>query len=164
MRAYLGVGTNLGDRWAHLAAAVRGLRSSPRVTVLRASRVWETEPMGPPQPAYLNAVLELETRLGAEGLHELMRLVEDGAGRQRTEHWGARTLDLDLLLFGDEAIALPGLRVPHPGLPERRFVLVPLAELCPDRTVPGLGTTVAELLARCPGHGMRDAGPYPLGP
>jgi len=164
MRAYVGVGSNLGDRWAHLAQAARGLRSSPRVAVVRASRVWETEPMGPPQPAYLNAVLELETRLAAEGLHELMRLVEDGAGRRRGGRWEARTLDLDLLLFGDEGVDLPDLRVPHPGLAERRFVLVPLAELCPDRQVPGAGATVAELLARCPDHGMRDAGPYPLAP
>jgi 2-amino-4-hydroxy-6-hydroxymethyldihydropteridine diphosphokinase len=162
MRAYLGVGTNLGDRWAHLAQAARGLRSSTRVTVLRASRVWDTAPMGPEQPRYLNAVLEVESGLSAEGLHQLMKLVEDGEGRVRQERWGPRTLDLDLLLFGDARLELPGLVVPHPGLPQRRFVLQPLVELCPDCVVPGVGATAAELLAACPPHDMRDAGLYPL--
>jgi len=163
MRAYVGVGSNLGDRWAHLAQAARGLRSSTRVSVLRASRVWDTAPMGPAQPRYLNAVLELETGLPVDGLHQLMVLVEDGEGRERRLRWGPRTLDLDLLLFGDAEVELPGLAVPHPGLRQRRFVLQPLAELCPDCPVPGLGATVAELLGACPPHDMVDAGPYPLG-
>lgn len=162
MRAYVGVGSNLGDRWSHLAQAARGLRASPRVTVLRASAVWETAPLGPPQPAYLNAVLEVESKLPAAGLHQLMRLVEAGAGRDRTERWGARTLDLDLLLFGSERIDTPDLRVPHPAMRERRFVLAPLSELCPDCQVPGAGGTVAQLLEACPPHEMREAGPYPL--
>lgn len=162
MRAYVGVGSNLGDRWAYLAQAARGLRSSPRVNVLRASAVWETAPLGPPQPAYLNAVLEVESRLPAAGLHQLMRLVEAGAGRERGQPWGARTLDLDLLLFGAERIETPDLRVPHPALRERRFALAPLAELCPGCEVPGTGATVAKLLEACPPHQMRQAGPYPL--
>lgn len=162
MRAYVGVGSNLGDRWGHLAQAARGLRASPRVTVLRASAVWETAPLGPPQPAYLNAVLEVESKLPAAGLHQLMRLVEAGAGRDRSERWGARTLDLDLLLFGGERIDTPELCVPHRALRERRFVLAPLAELCPDCEVPGTGATVAQLLEACPPHEMREAGPYPL--
>jgi 2-amino-4-hydroxy-6-hydroxymethyldihydropteridine diphosphokinase len=162
MRAYVGVGSNLGDRWAHLVQAARGLRASSRVAVLRGSTVWETAPVGPPQPAYLNAVLEVESRLPAGRLHQLMRLVEDGAGRDRSERWGARTLDLDLLLFGNRRIDTPGLQVPHPALGQRRFVLAPLAELCPACEVPGAGATVAELLAACPPHDMRPAGPYPL--
>jgi len=162
VRAYVGVGSNLGDRWSHLAQAARGLRASSGVEVLRGSGVWETAPVGPPQPPYLNAVLELECRLPADRLHGLLRLVEEGAGRQRRERWGARTLDLDLLLFGDERIATPELQVPHPGLAQRRFVLQPLAELCPERRVPGAGATVAELLAACPAHEMRPAGNYPL--
>jgi 2-amino-4-hydroxy-6-hydroxymethyldihydropteridine diphosphokinase len=164
MRAYVGVGSNLGDRWAHLLQAARGLGSSPRVSVLRGSTVYENAPVGPPQPDYLNAVLELDTRLTAAGLHQLMRLVEEGAGRVRGERWGPRTLDLDLLLFGDEVIDVPGLRVPHPELAGRRFVLAPLAELCPELAVPGAGATVAALLAACPPHEMRAAGPYPLEP
>jgi 2-amino-4-hydroxy-6-hydroxymethyldihydropteridine diphosphokinase len=162
LRAYVGVGSNLGDRWVHLAQAARGLRAAAGVAVLRGSSVWETAPLGPPQPAYLNAVLELETRLPAEKLHGLLHLVEDGAGRQRKERWGARTLDLDLLLFGEERIEAPDLQVPHPGLSSRRFVLEPLAELCPDRLVPGAGVTVAALLAACPPHEMKQLGPYPL--
>jgi len=162
VRAYVGVGSNLGDRWGHLAQAARGLRAAAGVAVLRGSSVWETAPMGPPQPAYLNAVLELETRLPAGKLHTLLHLVEDGAARQRSERWGARTLDLDLLLFGGERIDLPDLQVPHPGLASRRFVLEPLAELCPELTVPGAGATVAALLAACPPHEMKPVGPYPL--
>jgi 2-amino-4-hydroxy-6-hydroxymethyldihydropteridine diphosphokinase len=165
MRAYLGVGSNLGDRWGHLAQAARGLRSASGVDVLRASTVYETVPLGPPQPSYLNAVLEVESRLPAEKLHGLMQLVEQGAGRVRGERWGPRTLDLDLLLFGDEVIDLPDLKVPHPGLAGRRFVLAPLAELCPDFQVPGGLGTVAGLLAACPPAGpdeLRPTGPYPL--
>lgn len=162
MRAYLGVGSNEGDRWVHLAQAARGLSGSPQVSVLRRSWVWETAPVGPPQPHYLNAVLELESGLPARGLLQLMQLVEQGAGRVRRERWGPRTLDLDLLLFGDERIDEPGLQLPHPAMAERAFVLAPLAELCPDRTVPGTGATVAELLAACPHLEMRRAGPYPV--
>ena len=162
MRAYVGVGSNLGDRWAYLAQAAKGLRASSGVAVLRASTVWETAPMGPPQPHYLNAVLELESRLPAGRLHELLRLVEDGAGRVREGRWGPRTLDLDLLLFGGERVDTPDLQVPHPGLTARRFVLQPLAELCPDVEVPGAGATVAELLAACPPAELREAGRSPL--
>ncbi len=163
MRAYVGVGSNLGDRWAHLAQAAKGLRASSGVSVLRASAVWETAPLGPPQPHYLNAVLELESRLAAGRLHELLRLVEDGAGRVREERWGPRTLDLDLLLFGEERVDTPDLQVPHPELARRRFVLQPLAELCPDLQVPGTGgATVAGLLAACPPAELREAGRYPL--
>lgn len=162
MRAYLGVGSNLGDRWGHLAQAARGLRSASGVMVLRASAVYENAPLGPPQPDYLNAVLEVESKLPAEGLHRLMLLVEQGAGRVRGERWGPRTLDLDLLLFGAEVIGRPDLKVPHRRLAERRFVLAPLAELCPDLEVPGVGATVAALLAACPPHELRPAGPYPL--
>src|SRR5512142_1205290 len=101
MRAYVGVGSNLGDRWAHLAFAARQLRAESRIAVLRASRVWDAEPVGPPQPRYLNAVLELETSLTPKALHAVLQLVERGAGRRRGARWSARTLDLDLLLYGD---------------------------------------------------------------
>ncbi len=162
MLAYVGVGSNLGDRMGHLAQAAARLAASPRVGVLRGSTVWDTAPLGPPQPRYLNAVLELESALPAAGLHRLLHLVEDASGRVRGEKWGPRTLDLDLLLFGEERIDEPGLLVPHPALAERRFVLQPLAELCPGREVPGAGRTVAELLAACPPGDMAAAGPYPL--
>lgn len=163
MRAYVGVGSNLGDRWANLAHAARALRAEPRVALLRASRVWDAAPIGPPQPRYLNAVLELETDLPAPALLSLLQLVERGAGRKRTGvRWSARTLDLDILLYGDEVIRLPQLVVPHPALVVRRFVLAPLAELCPERIVPGTGRTVAQLLELVPPEDIVHAGLYPL--
>jgi 2-amino-4-hydroxy-6-hydroxymethyldihydropteridine diphosphokinase len=146
MRAYVGVGTNLGDRWRNLALAAKRLRSTGLVAIVRASRVWDTAPMGPPQPRFLNAVLELETRLPPRALLALLQRVEGEAHRRRERRWGPRTLDLDLLLHGDSVIAEPGLRVPHPGIAQRPFVLAPLAELAPDLALPGNGRTVRELL------------------
>jgi 2-amino-4-hydroxy-6-hydroxymethyldihydropteridine diphosphokinase len=163
MRAYVGVGSNLGDRWANLALAARALRAEPHAGFVRASRVWDTAPVGPPQPRYLNAVLELEPRVPAEALLAILRGVEGAAGRRRTgQRWSARTLDLDLLLHGDEVIRRPELVVPHPGIATRRFVLAPLAELCPERVVPGSGRTVSELLALAPPEDVFPAGLYPV--
>jgi 2-amino-4-hydroxy-6-hydroxymethyldihydropteridine diphosphokinase len=162
MRAYVAVGSNLGDRWANLALAARALRAAPRVALLRASRVWDAAPMGPPQPRYLNAALELETELPPGSLLEVLRGAERAAGRVRGPvRWAARTLDLDLLLHGDLVVRRPGLVVPHPGLASRRFVLAPLAELCPERAVPGAERTVAELLAALPEADLVPVGLYP---
>ncbi len=162
MRAYVGVGSNLGDRWAKLALAARRLEAEPRVALVRASHVYDTAAVGPPQPRYLNAVLEVESALPAQALFAVLQLTENAAGRRRTgARWSARTLDLDLLLFGDQVIRRPGLVVPHPEIPNRRFVLAPLAELCPDRVVPGTGQTVAQLLARAPASEIARAGLYP---
>jgi 2-amino-4-hydroxy-6-hydroxymethyldihydropteridine diphosphokinase len=164
VRAYVGVGSNLGDRWANLARAARGLRAEPRLALLRASRVWDTPPLGPPQPRYLNAVLEVEAGGPARALLDSLLRVERAAGRTRSgPRWAARTLDLDLLLFGDEVIRRPGLAVPHPELASRRFVLAPLAELGPGRIVPGTGRTVAELLEALPEDGSAPVGIYPIG-
>ncbi|GEJ59361.1 2-amino-4-hydroxy-6-hydroxymethyldihydropteridine diphosphokinase [Anaeromyxobacter diazotrophicus] len=161
MRAYVGVGSNLGDRWAHLALAARELRACPGVTFLRGSRVHDAAPMGPSQPRYLNAVVELETTLEPEALLERLLAVEQAAFRERGLRWGARTLDLDLLLCDDLVVRSPTLTVPHPGLISRRWVLAPLAELCPDRLVPGTGCTVAELLKAVPAYDMKPVGLYP---
>jgi 2-amino-4-hydroxy-6-hydroxymethyldihydropteridine diphosphokinase len=161
MRAYVGVGTNLGDRWAHLAQAVRGLAATPGTAVVSASRVFESAPLGPPQPRFLNAVLELETGLTPRGLLEVLRGLEAQAHRRRERPWGPRTLDLDLLLFGDRQVAGPELTVPHPGLASRRFVLAPLAQLCPDRVVPGTSRTVAALLAAVEPWDLVEVGLYP---
>jgi 2-amino-4-hydroxy-6-hydroxymethyldihydropteridine diphosphokinase len=163
MRAYVGVGANLGDRWASLALAARELRAQPRVALVRASRVWDTPPLGPPQPRYLNAALEIEASLPARALLDALLRIERAAGRRRGgPRWGARTLDLDLLLFGDEVIRRPGLAVPHPGIASRRFVLAPLAELAAGRVVPGTGRTVAELLAAAPPDDAVPVGIYPV--
>ena len=141
--AYIGLGSNLGDREAVLLRAVDALDA------VRISPVIETEPWGfADQPPFLNAVAEVETDLSARGLLELLLDIEQRLGRTRTgPRYGPRTIDLDLLLYGHEVIDEPGLRVPHPRLAERRFVLEPLAALVPERKIPGNGT-VQEALAR----------------
>jgi 2-amino-4-hydroxy-6-hydroxymethyldihydropteridine diphosphokinase len=140
--AYIGLGSNLGDREASIREAAR------LIGARRLSTVAETEPWGnEQQPMFLNAVAEVETELDPRPLLDRLLEVERQLGRERDGvHWGPRTIDLDLLLYGDNVIDEPGLTVPHPFLRERRFVLEPLAELAPAALVPGLGT-VAALLA-----------------
>jgi 2-amino-4-hydroxy-6-hydroxymethyldihydropteridine diphosphokinase len=140
--AYVGLGSNLGDR----EAAIR--RAAGLIGAARLSSVIETEPWGyEAQPKFLNAVAELETVLTPRQLLDHLLDVERRLGRERVgPQWGPRTIDLDLLLYGDEQLDEPGLVVPHPRLAERRFVLEPLAELIPDRKIPGNGT-VREALA-----------------
>ena len=163
MRAYVAVGSNLGDRWRSLGLAARRLRESGAVAVVRASRVWDTAPLGPPQPRYLNAVLEVETVLAPRALLALLQRIERAGHRSRAGvRWGARTLDLDLLLYGDRVLSEPGLVVPHAGLASRAFVLAPLAELAPTLVVPGLGRSVEALLAEAPRGGVAAIGLYPL--
>jgi 2-amino-4-hydroxy-6-hydroxymethyldihydropteridine diphosphokinase len=140
-RAYVGMGANLGDRESALRAAVGALDAEDGLEVVAVSTLRETEPVGVgDQPLYLNGAAELETMLAARELLDRLLAVEQRYGRVRVagEH-GPRTLDLDLLLYGDEAIDVPGLTVPHPRLHERRFVLEPLAELAPGLFVPGHG-------------------------
>jgi len=161
MRAYVGVGSNLGDRWGHLELAARELRAAPGVMLLRASLVHDTRALGPRQPRFLNAVLELESELSATQLLVTLLGIEERAQRTRDVRWGARTLDLDLLLYGDEVVRTERLTLPHPGLLSRRFVLAPMAELCPERIVPGTGRSVAALLRAVPDYDMVRAGLYP---
>jgi 2-amino-4-hydroxy-6-hydroxymethyldihydropteridine diphosphokinase len=144
--AYVGLGSNLGDRHASLRRALELL--ALHVRVLAVSSLRETEPVGVvDQPRFVNAAAELETELPAVGLLDVLLTVERELGRERRERWGPRTIDLDLLLYGTETIDVPGLTVPHARLHERRFVLEPLAELAPELVVPGRGR-VDELLAR----------------
>ncbi len=136
-RAYLGLGSNLGDRLGNLSGAVRGLEERG-VRVLRSSRVYETDPVGgPPQPDYLNAVVEVEAPGSARDLLDACLAVEEEMGRVRDERWGPRVVDIDVLTFGGEEIDEPGLRVPHPRMHERGFVLIPLLELDADPPLPG---------------------------
>jgi 2-amino-4-hydroxy-6-hydroxymethyldihydropteridine diphosphokinase len=140
-RAYVGLGANLGDREQTLSAAADALGGEPGIEVVAVSTLRETEPVGVgEQPRFLNGAAELETMLTARELLDRLLAVEQRFGRVRIvgEH-GPRTLDLDLLLYGDEVIEEPGLTVPHPRLHERRFVLEPLAELAPGLLVPGHG-------------------------
>ena len=129
MRAFLGLGSNLGDRWAYLRSGVASLPD-----VVAVSPVYETSPIGGPegQGPYLNVVVELATGLSPRELLEVAHRVEDAAGRERKERWGARTLDVDVLLVDDLTVDEPDLVVPHPRMWERRFVLAPLADLAPE--------------------------------
>lgn len=128
--AYLGLGSNLGDRLAHLQAAVDGLAASPHVRVVAVSQVYETTPVGGPQQGdYLNAVVAVDTTLEARELLGVAQDLEQQEHRVRRERWGPRTLDVDVLLVGDTRVSEPDLVVPHPRLTERAFVLVPLADV-----------------------------------
>jgi len=140
-RAYVGLGANLGDRERSLRAAVEALAAVDGIEVVAVSKLRETEPVGVgEQPRFLNGVAVLETTLSAHDLLDRLLAVEQRFGRVRVpEEHAPRTLDLDLLLYGDETIDEPGLTVPHPRLHERRFVLEPLAELAPGVVVPGRG-------------------------
>lgn len=155
MKAYVGLGSNLGDRAAYLLLGLSALSRLPKTHLLRLSPVYETDPVGPPQPPYLNMVAELETALSPKGLLAEMLRVEKALGRERRERWGPRTLDLDLLLYGDLVLEEAGLSVPHPRLHERAFVLVPLLDLLPEGRHPLLGQSFAELLASLDASSVR---------
>jgi len=145
--AYVAMGSNLGDREAHLAAATEALRARPDVRVMAVSALYETAPVGPPpQGPYLNAALHLRTQLAPRALLACLLAIEAARGRQRSAgRWSARTLDLDLLFYGSVTLDEPGLCVPHPHLHERAFVLVPLCDVAPHLVHPRLGKTVEEL-------------------
>ena len=135
MRAYLGIGSNLGDRLANLQAAVDGIHAAEGVTLVAVSPVYETDPVGgPEQGEFLNAVVAVETSLSPRELLQLAQRLEAEAHRVRTEKWGPRTLDVDVLLVGDEEVHEPDLVIPHPRMWERGFVMVPLGDLDPART------------------------------
>jgi deoxyguanosine kinase len=167
VRAFVGLGANLGDREAALRRAVGALAAAAGVEVVAASLVYEgpahTLDPAETQPPFLNAVVELRTGLTPEALLAVLHAVERGAGRERRQRWAPRSLDLDLLLYdglvneGSEQGGDTALTLPHPRIAERRFVLQPLHDLDPALGVPGTGRTVAELLAACPD-------PYPLTP
>jgi 2-amino-4-hydroxy-6-hydroxymethyldihydropteridine diphosphokinase len=154
-RAYLGLGSNLGDRLAHLQRAVDALATTPGVTVVAVSTVYETAPVGgPAQDDFLNAVVAVDTDLMPRELLEAALRIEQLEDRVRTIRWGPRTLDVDVLLYGDERVDEPDLEIPHPRMYERAFVLAPLHDLAPervDRPAEGWeGVIVAPLPLRLP--------------
>ena len=135
--AFLGLGSNLGDRLANLQGAVRLLAGATDIVVVASSRVWETDAVGgPPQPDYLNAVIEVRTSLSPGELLAACRRVEVDLGRVREVRWGPRTIDVDMLLFDELTIDREDLSVPHPRLTERAFALLPLLELDPHARLP----------------------------
>ena len=145
---YLALGSNLGDRAENLRLA-REQIEAPDLHVLRASSIYETAPRDvEDQPWFLNQVLECETDLFPRQLLGRLQKIERKMGRKRTIAKGPREIDLDILLFGNAVVKAPELEVPHPRLPERRFVLEPLAELAPDKKHPGTRRTMREMLAR----------------
>ena len=153
--AWIGLGSNLDDPENQVKSALGQLGRLAGCRLKAASSLYLSPPMGPPdQPDYVNAVARLATTLAAEPLLEALQAIERRHARVRGRHWGPRTLDLDLLLYGRTVIDTPLLRVPHPGIAERSFVLYPLAEVDPELLVPGLGK-VKDLLDRCPDTGLR---------
>lgn len=155
-RAYIALGSNLGDRQGHLSAALSALRQHPGVTVTQVSSFLETEPVGGPpgQGDYLNGAAELETSLEPDRLLEALFQIEEQLGRVRAERFGPRTIDLDLLLYGSQTRETKTLTLPHPRMHERYFVLKPLAEIAPGVVHPELGLTIEELL-----NDLRRKGP-----
>jgi 2-amino-4-hydroxy-6-hydroxymethyldihydropteridine diphosphokinase len=142
VEAYVGLGANIGDAVTAVEAALKRLDVTPGVRVLARSRLYRTPAWGvTDQPDFINAVARIETVLTAQALLRALLSIERDAGRDRarSRRWGPRELDLDLLLYGDARIDTPGLRVPHPHLHERAFVLVPLAEISPSLLIPGHG-------------------------
>lgn len=154
--AAVGLGANLGDAEANVHASMAVLDLLPATELLRASKLYRTPAWGQTeQPDFINAVAVLETWLNARELLRSLLAIERDFGRIRMpgEKWGPRTLDLDLLLFGDQVIDEPGLQVPHPYLQERAFVLLPLAEVGSDMVIPGVGI-VGEMVAAMASHGI----------
>ncbi|MBK7117381.1 MAG: 2-amino-4-hydroxy-6-hydroxymethyldihydropteridine diphosphokinase [Proteobacteria bacterium] len=152
--AYVGIGSNLGDSRARVGAAFDALGALVDTKLVARSRLYRTRPFGPVQQGdFINAAAGLLTKLSALDLLAALRATESAQGRVRSERWGPRTLDLDLLVYGDRRIAEADLVVPHPGIAERGFVLAPLNDIAPALDVPGMGR-VEELLRRLPDDGI----------
>ncbi len=156
--AYLGLGSNLGDRRQHLAEAVRRLHAGPALQVVKVSPVYESSPVGvTAQPDFLNLVVQVVTTHTPHGLLAECLRIETDLGRVRHERWGPRTIDIDLLIYGDARIADERLTVPHPWMHERSFVLTPLAEIAPGLKLDG--KAISELAVALGEDGLRKLGP-----
>lgn len=157
--AYIALGSNLEDPARQLQAAADAMAAEAHIRIIAGSSVVRSAAVGPGrQPDYLNAVVAIATSLPAEALLDRLQAIEHARGRTREVHWGPRTLDLDLLLYGDQQICSPRLQVPHPAMAQRHFVLYPLAELCAADFVLPTGETLAALLSHCPADGLADSG------
>ncbi len=148
VRAFVAFGANLGDPYAAFALALERLAALPATCVVAQSSLYRTAPVGVEgQPDYINAVIALDTHLGARPLLDALLAIEHEGGRRRDFHMAPRTMDLDLLLYGEHVIDEPGLQVPHPRMHLRAFTLLPLAEIAADTPIPGIGTVAALLPA-----------------
>jgi 2-amino-4-hydroxy-6-hydroxymethyldihydropteridine diphosphokinase len=155
MRAYIGLGSNLADPVDQVKTAISNLQSLPDSQLLEWSSLYASPPMGPQdQPDYINAVAAIETALSAHQLLDALQAIEQHQGRVRNRHWGERTLDLDVLLYGQIQIDDARLQIPHPGIALRAFVLYPLAEIAPDLEITNTGE-IKQLLQHCPRDGLR---------
>jgi 2-amino-4-hydroxy-6-hydroxymethyldihydropteridine diphosphokinase len=144
----IGLGSNLGDSYATLEKALQILDETSGITVELRSQLYQTKPVGPPQPDFLNGCAILQTTLSPEQLLQQLLRIEADFGRVRRQRWGPRCLDLDLLLFEDAVIQTPALTIPHPRMHERAFVLVPLQEIAAHWVHPTLGKPVKDLIAQ----------------
>ena len=148
-RAYIGIGSNLGDRKANTLEAIDRVAKFPATRVVRASSLYESEPLGDAKTWFVNSVIELETEFPPDELLKRLKAIEKAMGRKRVKgkRWGSRVIDLDILLCDQEIVEKRNLKVPHPEMHKRRFVLLPLAELAPHVVHPHLGQSVSALLA-----------------
>jgi 2-amino-4-hydroxy-6-hydroxymethyldihydropteridine diphosphokinase len=139
-QAFVGIGSNQDDPERQVRRAIAALQELPRTDLVVRSSLYRSAPFGPvKQPDFVNAVAQLETELDAAGLFRQLQAIEQRQGRLRGKRWGPRIIDLDLLVFADQVIGTKVLNVPHPGIAERNFVLLPLQEIAPDLIIPGLG-------------------------
>jgi len=152
MKVFVALGSNIEQPLVQLTQACDALRNHPKLSFIRCSPWYASKAIGPEQPDYINGVVEIDTELSGEHLLDVLQSIENHQGRERTLHWGPRTLDLDILLYGQQNIHTARLTVPHPQMPYRNFVLRPLLDIAPQQTLPN-GTSIASLLAKV---GSRD--------
>lgn len=153
MLVYIGVGSNLGDKVGNCRRAVEAILADGRNQIVQCSPLYRTEPVGKKdQDWFINGVFAMETSMEPGELLDFLLATEKIMGRVRTERWGPRVIDLDILIFGQKVISEGGLQIPHPRLHERRFVLVPLRDIAPNLVHPLLGKTIYQILAELPGE------------
>ena len=148
-RVHIGIGSNLGDRRANTAEAIERVAQLPGTRVVRASSLYESEPLGDAKTWFVNSVIEIESELAPDALLKQLLAIEEAMGRKRVKgkRWGSRIIDLDILLFDQDVIDKRHLKIPHREMHKRRFVLLPLAELAPQVIHPQLGQSISTLLA-----------------
>lgn len=156
IRCYIALGSNLNCPEIQVKTALRSIEHLPDVTLVRHSSLYQSPPLGPQdQPDYVNAVAEIITLLEPETLLDQLQLIEAAQGRERSVHWGARTIDLDILLYGNHEVNSERLTIPHPGMRERNFVVYPLYEIAPGLQLPD-GTSLKILLDQCSAGGLKQ--------